>query len=156
MENGDYVNVYGEMISLDGLDAEERALVNRLHRRVRAKPSWCDFRNFALGLVGKFYDNRGISRKKSEHEPGISHCTGPRHQAGSCRAEDQTAGPWLWRGAGAPGIALSDAGRVLPGSRLLSRHVEPKAFYEYGRNSIRFFISGGSRTFAINSRSRMA
>lgn len=69
MRSADYVNLYGESISLDGLDAEERALVNRLRRRARTQPDWCTFRNFAVNAVGDFYDRRGISRTKSRESP---------------------------------------------------------------------------------------
>jgi hypothetical protein len=65
----DYVDLYGYRIALDGLDAEERALLARLRRRAQAKPAWCDFRNFAIGAVGAFYDARGVSRKESNQSP---------------------------------------------------------------------------------------
>jgi hypothetical protein len=70
MKNSEhYINLYGEPISLEGLDAGELALADRLRRRARAKPGWCEFRNFAIGAVAKFYDNRGIDRKKSRRSP---------------------------------------------------------------------------------------
>jgi transcriptional regulator with XRE-family HTH domain len=69
MNNGEYVDLYGEIIALDGLDAEERGLVKRLRRRARAKPSWCDFRNIAVQAVAEFYDARGVSRQKTSRGP---------------------------------------------------------------------------------------
>jgi hypothetical protein len=69
MKSGNYVNVYGESIALDGLDGEERALLGRLQRRAREKPGWCEFRNYAMNAVGEFYDARGVSRKKSLQSP---------------------------------------------------------------------------------------
>jgi hypothetical protein len=69
MRSRDYVDLYGNRIALDGLDAEERALVARLRRRAQAKPDWCDFHNFAVRAVGEFYDGRGVSRKKSSRAP---------------------------------------------------------------------------------------
>jgi hypothetical protein len=69
MKSNEYVNVYGDTISLGELDAEERALVNRLSRRARAKPPWCDFRNFAVNAVCAFYDARGVSRKQCSQSP---------------------------------------------------------------------------------------
>jgi hypothetical protein len=69
MKNGDYVNLYGETISLAGLDTEERALIKRLRRRAATHPDWCEFRNFAINTVGQFYDGRGVSRKESRMSP---------------------------------------------------------------------------------------
>jgi hypothetical protein len=63
VKNADYVNIYGETISLDELDAEERTLVTRLRRRARIHPGWCEFGNFFMHAVGAFYDARGMSRK---------------------------------------------------------------------------------------------
>ena len=69
MRNSEYVNVYGDTIALAELDAQERALLNRLVRRARSKPGWCDFRNFAVSAVTAFYDARGVSRKRSSQGP---------------------------------------------------------------------------------------
>lgn len=69
MKDHNYVDVYGETISLSDLDAEERTLVSRLRRRAMVKPDWCDFRNFAINAVTAFYDARGVSRKKTSQSP---------------------------------------------------------------------------------------
>ncbi|HEV3256894.1 MAG TPA: hypothetical protein VG013_08455 [Gemmataceae bacterium] len=69
MKNRDYVDLYGNRISLADLDAEERGLVARLRRRAQAKPGWCEFRNLAMHAVGEFYDGRGVSRKKVSQTP---------------------------------------------------------------------------------------
>ncbi len=69
VKNHDYVNLYGETISLTDLDAGERTLVNRLRRRAETKPGWCDFRNFAISAVLAFFDARGVSRKRSSRSP---------------------------------------------------------------------------------------
>jgi transcriptional regulator with XRE-family HTH domain len=71
MKRASYVNLYGESIWLDGLDAEELALVNRLRRRARTKPGWSDFSNFASKTVNDFYDRRGISREESGRSPAF-------------------------------------------------------------------------------------
>jgi hypothetical protein len=65
MKSGDYVDLYGNTISLANLDAEERSLVAQLRRRARTKPSWCDFNNDAMRVVGEFYDARRVSRRKA-------------------------------------------------------------------------------------------
>ncbi len=64
MKSAEYVNLYGETLSLAGLDAEERALVQRLRRRAATQPAWCDFRNDALQAVREFYDRRSRSRQE--------------------------------------------------------------------------------------------
>jgi len=69
MKNPSYVDLYDQAVSLSGLDAEERALVQRLRRRARTNPGWCDFSNFAMKVVNEFYDRRGISREASGQCP---------------------------------------------------------------------------------------
>jgi hypothetical protein len=69
MRSADYVNCYGETIALDGLDSEERRLVARLRRRAQSGPGWCEFSDFAVNLVGAFYDKRGVSRKQARLSP---------------------------------------------------------------------------------------
>jgi hypothetical protein len=69
MKELEYVNLYGDKISLTGLDSQERALVARLRRRAAAEPAWCDFRNYCIRAVGEFYDKRGNSRKKASQSP---------------------------------------------------------------------------------------
>src|SRR6266704_2910316 len=67
--NAEYLNLYGESISLDVMDDEERALVSRLRRRAQNRPMWTAFSNFAMNAVGEFYDRRGLSRKKASQTP---------------------------------------------------------------------------------------
>src|SRR5436309_12834664 len=69
MKGDSYINLYGETISLDGLDAEERVLVNRLRRRAGTNPDWCDFSNSAMRAVVEFYDGRGVRRKQAREGP---------------------------------------------------------------------------------------
>ncbi len=69
MKSREYVDLYGNAISLTGLDAEERGLVARLRRRAGAKPAWCDFRNYALDAVADFYSGRGVSRSTWTRTP---------------------------------------------------------------------------------------
>ena len=69
MKNGDYVNLYGELIPLDDLDADERGLVNRLRRRARTHQDWCNFNNFAMNAIRDFYDARGLSRTSVGQTP---------------------------------------------------------------------------------------
>src|SRR5947209_6871169 len=57
-----YLDLDGKAISLDGLDAEERRLLDRLERRARAQPDWCVFDNYWLPAVTQFYEARGLSR----------------------------------------------------------------------------------------------
>src|SRR5436309_629815 len=58
-----YVDLNGNEIALDALDAEERRLVARLRRRARTHPDWCNFGTYYLQTVPGFYDARGVSRK---------------------------------------------------------------------------------------------
>jgi hypothetical protein len=60
-----YVDVEGDLISLAGLDTEERKLVARLKRRARTNPNWDDFDNYWTKAVAEFYDARGVSRSQS-------------------------------------------------------------------------------------------
>lgn len=58
-----YVDLDGNEIALDTLDAEERRLVARLRRRARAHPDWFAFGTYYLRTVAAFYERRGVSRK---------------------------------------------------------------------------------------------
>jgi len=69
MKNGDYVDLDGNLVSLAGLDAGERALVARLRRRARTHPDWCAFNEFAMAAVAAFYDRRGLSRRQAGRTP---------------------------------------------------------------------------------------
>jgi hypothetical protein len=57
-----YIDLDGNEVALDGLDAEERRLVARLRRRARTHPDWSDFGTYWMRAVAEFYDARGLSR----------------------------------------------------------------------------------------------
>ncbi len=59
-----YVDLDGNEIPLDNLDAEERRLLARLRRRARTHPDWCDFDAYWMRSVLGFYDHRGLSRRE--------------------------------------------------------------------------------------------
>jgi hypothetical protein len=58
-----YEDLDGDVISLAGLDAEERQLIARLRRRARTNPDWNDFDNYWTAVVPAFYRARGLPRK---------------------------------------------------------------------------------------------
>jgi hypothetical protein len=60
-----YVDIYGNEISLTGLDADERRLLARLRRRARTHPDWCDFDNRWTRAVAALYDARGVRRAEA-------------------------------------------------------------------------------------------
>jgi hypothetical protein len=60
-----YVDLDGNAICLDGLDALERRLLGRLERRARTHPDWSDFGNYWMSAVAEFYDERGLSRAQT-------------------------------------------------------------------------------------------
>lgn len=64
-----YLDLDGIVISLDGLDAEERRLLGRLERRARTRPDWCDFDNYWMPAVVEFYDGRGLRRSQIIETP---------------------------------------------------------------------------------------
>jgi hypothetical protein len=64
-----YLDLDGNAISLDGLDAEERRLLGRLERRARTHPDWCDFDNYRMPAVVAFYDGRGLSQSDTVRMP---------------------------------------------------------------------------------------
>jgi hypothetical protein len=57
-----YVDLEGQVLSLAGLDADERRLVSRLRRRARTNPDWDAFDNYWTVAVPAFYEARGLSR----------------------------------------------------------------------------------------------
>ena len=61
----EYIDLDGHLISLAGLDREERALVRELRRRAECQPEWNEFDNFWMAKVGEFYKSRGLSRKET-------------------------------------------------------------------------------------------
>jgi hypothetical protein len=64
-----YLDLDGNAISLDGLDAAERRLLARLERRARTDPDWCDFDNYRIPAVTTFYADRGLSRAHTIRTP---------------------------------------------------------------------------------------
>lgn len=64
-----YLDIDGNEIALDALDAEERQLVARLRRRARTHPDWYEFGGFYMRAVAEFYDARGLSRKAQVRTP---------------------------------------------------------------------------------------
>ncbi|MGH8611547.1 MAG: hypothetical protein ACREYF_05765 [Gammaproteobacteria bacterium] len=62
-----YVDLRGCEFSLDQLDADERRLLNTLMQRADRAPSWHEFANFWMKLVGEFYHGRGLSRPQVRH-----------------------------------------------------------------------------------------
>lgn len=64
-----YVDLDGNEIALESLDAEERQLFGRIRRRARTHPDWCGFDNYWLQAVHNFYDARGVSRKSLIRSP---------------------------------------------------------------------------------------
>jgi hypothetical protein len=60
-----YMDLDGHEITLAGLDAEEHRLVARLCRRAQTHPDWTDFDNYWTREVGRFYDARGVPRRRS-------------------------------------------------------------------------------------------
>jgi hypothetical protein len=57
------VDLDGNEICLEHLDAEERKLLARIRRRARSNPDWDDFDNFWTRVVPAFYQARGLGRK---------------------------------------------------------------------------------------------
>jgi hypothetical protein len=62
-----YVDLEGREFSLAELDEDERSLLNTLKQRADRAPSWHEFANFWMKLVGEFYDGRGLSRSQVRH-----------------------------------------------------------------------------------------
>ncbi len=64
-----YVDMDGNEIALDALDAGERQLAARLRRRAHTHPDWCDFDNYSMRVILEFYDARKVSRKAVVRSP---------------------------------------------------------------------------------------
>jgi hypothetical protein len=62
-----YVDLKGREFSLAELDEDERTLLNTLRQRADRAPSWHEFANFWMKLVGEFYHGRGLSRSQVRH-----------------------------------------------------------------------------------------
>src|SRR5262249_55295385 len=58
-----YIDLDGNQICLEHLDAEERKLLARLRRRARTNPDWDAFDNFWTIAVPALYEARGMDRK---------------------------------------------------------------------------------------------
>lgn len=58
-----YVDLDGNEICLEHLDAEERKLLALIRRRARTNPDWDAFDNFWTIAVPAFYQARGLARK---------------------------------------------------------------------------------------------
>jgi DNA-binding phage protein len=59
-----YIDLNGREIPLDGLDREEKTLVEELETQAQIL-SWNGFENYWSRRVAQFYDSRGVSRKQS-------------------------------------------------------------------------------------------
>jgi hypothetical protein len=64
-----YLDLDGNAISLDGLDAAERRLLGRLERRAQTHPDWCAFDNYRMPAVAAVYHGRGLSRADTIQTP---------------------------------------------------------------------------------------
>lgn len=60
-----YTDLTGQLISLSGLDAEERSLLDAISREADNGPDWNEFSNSWRAKVASFYDTRGLSRAES-------------------------------------------------------------------------------------------
>src|SRR5437870_4468606 len=60
-----YVDVAGNEICLEHLDAEERRLLARIRRRARTHRDWDAFDNYWTRAIAEFYDARGVPRTVS-------------------------------------------------------------------------------------------
>ncbi|HZT83774.1 MAG TPA: hypothetical protein VFA26_26320 [Gemmataceae bacterium] len=61
-----HLDLKGQPISLEGLDAEELQLVKDLAEHAEAHPDWNEFSNFWMARVGGFYAARGLSRQATQ------------------------------------------------------------------------------------------
>jgi hypothetical protein len=64
-----YLDLDGNAISLEGLDAAERRLLSRLERRARTHPDWTAFDSYRIPVVVAFYEGRGLSRSQTIRTP---------------------------------------------------------------------------------------
>jgi hypothetical protein len=58
-----YVDLDGNQMCLEHLDAEERKLLARLRRRARTEPDWDAFDNYWTAALPAFYRDRGLARR---------------------------------------------------------------------------------------------
>ena len=58
-----YVDLDGNEICLEHLDADERKLLAGIRRRARVNPDWDAFDNYWTNAVPAFYQSRGLARK---------------------------------------------------------------------------------------------
>jgi hypothetical protein len=59
-----YTTVRGQIFGVAGLEADERDLIARLQAEADARPEWSQFQNFSLAEVGKFYSDKGLTRRE--------------------------------------------------------------------------------------------
>jgi hypothetical protein len=59
-----YTDVRGHSILLEGLDKEERGLLQTLQKFAQDQPDWNAFSNFWLPQVAEFYKKRGLTRSE--------------------------------------------------------------------------------------------
>jgi hypothetical protein len=60
-----YVDLNGDEICLEHLDADEQKLLTRLQRRARMNPDWNAFDNYWTVAVPALYEARGLARKSA-------------------------------------------------------------------------------------------
>ena len=59
-----YRDLDGQSYALSQLDADERALIQRLLDKAKDDPDWNGFGNYWLTQVSKFYEARSLNRKQ--------------------------------------------------------------------------------------------
>ncbi len=59
-----YRDIRGRLLSLEGLDDEERQLIRALRERAKQYPDWNAFSNFWMAEVNRFSATRGLSRQE--------------------------------------------------------------------------------------------
>jgi hypothetical protein len=64
-----YIDLDGDVIPLEGLDASERKLLSRVQTFAATEPSWDEFDNFYIREVARFYDTRKLPRAKLVKSP---------------------------------------------------------------------------------------
>jgi transcriptional regulator with XRE-family HTH domain len=140
-----YVNLRGQEIPLDSLDAQERKLLARLRRRARTHPGWTDFGNYWVREVATFYDARRVpraqSRRSAVYQVAQDLCSRLGVAAGLVRAPDYRAEleglireRFRTRRAFAEATGLSEAmlSHVLAGRKDLSLESLAKALEHIG------------------------
>jgi hypothetical protein len=65
----EHTTLKGEVISLKGLDDEERRLLAEVRAFLKANQDWPTYGNFWMKKIGDLYDHRGVSRSVSRNSP---------------------------------------------------------------------------------------